>query len=84
MWELSLARRDQGPGCHHESAIIRWEPAIETTLQSFYHHSVLFACVQERRWKFPLGAHENLAGALSRQGVQVGRYSLFVLQTFRS
>ncbi|CAB1096828.1 unnamed protein product [Ectocarpus sp. CCAP 1310/34] len=26
---------------------------------------------KERRWKFPLGAHENLAGALSRQGVQV-------------
>ncbi|CAM9597424.1 unnamed protein product, partial [Ectocarpus sp. 13 AM-2016] len=26
---------------------------------------------KEKRWKFPLGAHENLAGALSRQGVQV-------------
>lgn len=33
-------------------------------------------CAQERRWKFPLGTHENLAGALSRQGVQVFlRYS---------
>lgn len=32
---------------------------------------MMFLCVQERRWKFPLGTHENLAGALSRQGVQV-------------
>lgn len=32
---------------------------------------VMVLSVQERRWKFPLAAHENLAGALSRQGVQV-------------
>lgn len=28
-------------------------------------------CVQERRWKFPLGMHEDLSGLLSREGIQV-------------
>lgn len=27
--------------------------------------------VQERRWKFPLGMHEDLSGLLSREGIQV-------------
>lgn len=38
-------------------------------LDSFWHK-------QERRWKFPLGEHEKLAGALSRQGVKVRSVAL--------